>query len=170
MMREYIGPSLDTTIFAIGHLLRLLGENQDQWRLLKNDRSLIPGAINEALRIEAPIRLFSRFTRETVTFEDVVVSEGSRLLVLYASANRDERKWERPDEFDVTRKARDHVAFGFGIHSCAGMHLARMEITELLTMLLDRLEGFEVGQPVVSYNNTLRGYASLPMTVRPLQA
>ena len=170
MMREYIGPSLDTTIFAIGHLLRLLGENQDQWRLLKNDGSLIPGAINEALRIEAPIRLFSRFTRETAVFEDVVVPEGSRLLVLYASANRDERKWERPDEFDVTRKARDHVAFGFGIHSCAGMHLARMEITELLTMLLDRLEGFEVGQPIVSYNNTLRGYASLPMTVRPLQA
>lgn len=90
--------------------------------------------------------------------------------MLYASANRDERKWERPDEFDITRKARDHVAFGFGIHVCAGMHLAKLEITAILTMMLDRIEGFEVGEPVVSYNNTLRGYSSLPMTVRPLHA
>jgi cytochrome P450 len=167
MMREYIGPSLDTTIFATGHLLRLLGEHPEQWSLLKSDRSLIPGAINEALRMEAPIRLFSRHVREATTFEDVVMPEGSRLLVLYASANRDERKWERPNEFDITRKATDHVAFGFGIHTCAGMHLAKMEITALLTVMLDRIDSFEVGEPTLSYNNTLRGYSSLPMTVRP---
>lgn len=168
MMREYIGPSLDTTIFATGHLLRLLGEHPDQWRLLKDDRTLIAAAINEALRMEAPIRSFSRYVRETSVFDDVTIPAGDRLLVLYASANRDERKWERPDDFDITRNPRDHLAFGFGIHTCAGMHLARLEITALLTALLDRVERFDVGTPEISYNNTLRGYASLPMTVHPM--
>jgi len=170
LMREYIGPSLDTTIFAIGHLLRLLGESPAQWELLKKDRSLIPGAINEALRMEAPIRSFSRHVRTTSRFDDVDVPEGDRLLVLYASANRDERKWEDPDRFDIRRKAATHVSFGFGIHTCAGMHLAKMEITAILSAMLDRIDRFQVGEPTISWNNTLRGYASLPMTVHPVGA
>jgi len=168
MMREYIGPSLDTTIFATGHLLRLLGENPDQWNLLKENRELLPGAINEALRMEAPIRLFSRHVRAASDFGDVTIPEGDRLIVLYASANRDERKWEDPDQFVIARKNRDHVAFGFGIHTCAGMHLARMEITALMNSMLDRVERFEVGEPTISWNNTLRGFAALPMTVYPV--
>ncbi len=166
MMREYIGPSLDTTIFATGHLLRALGENPDQWALLQDDRDLIPHAINEALRIESPIRVFSRYVREDATFGETTIPEGSRLLVMYASANRDERKWLRPDTFDILRKPGDHVAFGFGIHTCAGMHLARMEITALLSAMLDRIASFEVGVPRVVENNTLRGYETLPMTIR----
>ena len=165
MMREYIGPSLDTTIFATGHLLNLLGRSPDQWALLKSDPSLIPGAINEALRMEAPIRSFSRFTNEDARFEEVTIPAGSRVLVFYASANRDERKWERPDDYLITRKATDHLAFGHGIHSCAGMHLARLEMTALLTALVARVERIEVGEPEISFNNTLRGYASLPMTL-----
>lgn len=165
MMREYIGPSLDTTIFATGHLIRLLGENPDQWRLLREDPSLIPGAINEALRMESPIRSFSRYVNRDASFGDVVVPAGARLLVLYASANRDERKWERPDEFLVTRKATDHLAFGHGVHMCAGLHLARLEMMALMTALVERVERIEVGVPEIAYNNTLRGYASLPVTL-----
>lgn len=167
MMREYIGPSLDTTIFATGHLLRLLGQHPDQWKLLKENRSLMPSAINEALRIESPIRLFTRYVREDSVFGDVTIPAGSRLLVMYASANRDERKWENPETFDITRKAGDHVAFGFGIHTCAGMHLAKLEITSLLDALLDRVDRIEVGEPVFAMNNTLRGYDRLPLTIFP---
>ncbi|MDQ0316246.1 cytochrome P450 [Amorphus orientalis] len=170
LMREYIGPSLDTTIFGTGHLLRLLGEHPEQWQLLKQDRSLVPGAINEALRMEAPIRLFSRYVREDADFDGVTVPAGDRLLVLYGSANRDERKWDDPDTFDITRKAGDQLAFGVGIHTCSGLHLAKMEMSALLTALLDRLDGFEVGEPEWAWNNTLRGYARLPMTVRPSAA
>ncbi|CAI2933791.1 cytochrome P450 [Aminobacter niigataensis] len=169
MMREYIGPSLDTTIFATGHLLRHLGDNPDQWQLLRNNRSLLPGAINEALRMEAPIRLFSRYVRAESTFDEIVIPEGARLLVLYASANRDERKWQDPDRFDITRRNGDHVAFGFGIHTCAGMHLAKLEITSLLNAMLDRIARFEVGEPVISMNNTLRGYDRLPLTIYPAE-
>lgn len=170
MMREYIGPSLDTTIYATGHLLRQLGSNPQQWQLLKDDRSLIPHAINEALRFESPIRLFSRYVREDSMFEDVLVPAGSRLIVLYASANRDERKWDKPDTFDIMRKPSGHVAFGVGVHSCAGMHLARLEITALITAMLDRIESFTVGEPTLARNNTLRGFQTLPMTVQPLHA
>ena len=164
MMREYIGPSLDTTIFATGHLLRLLGQNPEQWQQLKADPSLIPGAINEALRMESPIRSFSRFTNEAAVFDSVTVPAESRVLVLYASANRDERKWERPDEFLITRSNADHLAFGRGIHTCSGMHLARMEMSALLTAMVEMVDRIDVGEPEISYNNTLRGYASLPVS------
>lgn len=167
MMREYIGPSLDTTIFATGHLLYMLAKNQDQWELLKNDRSLLPSAINEALRMESPIRLFSRYVRESVDLEGVQVPAGDRLIILYASANRDERKWANPDRFDITRKPSDHLAFGFGIHTCAGMHLAKLEITSLMNVMLDKVDRLEAGEPTIAFNNTLRGYSHLPMTIHP---
>ncbi|MDE3176771.1 MAG: cytochrome P450 [Pseudomonadota bacterium] len=165
MMREYIGPALDTTIFGIGHLLRLLGENPEQWALLRADRSLVPHAINEALRMEAPVRSFTRYVREEATFGDVTIAQGGRLMVLYGSANRDERKWARPDAFDITRRPSDHLAFGYGIHACGGMHLARMEIAALLNAMLDRIVSFTVGAPKIVANNTLRGYESLPVTL-----
>ena len=149
-------------------VLRLLALNPDQWALLKADSDLIPGAINEALRMESPIRSFTRYVRETTQFGEAEVLAGDRLIVLYASANRDEAKWGNPEVFDITRNARDQVAFGYGIHSCAGMHLARMEMAALLEALLDQVDRFEVGDPVVSMNNTLRGYERMPMVFHPL--
>jgi cytochrome P450 len=162
MMREYIAPSLDTTIFATGHLLRLLGENPQEWEKLKSDPSLTQGAINEALRIESPIRSFSRFLMSDYQFGDVTVPMGSRILVLYGSANRDERRWEDPSKFDITRKATDHLAFGHGIHACMGTHLARMEMTALLEAMLRHVDRIVVGQPTRAWNNLLNGYATLP--------
>lgn len=165
MMREYIGPSLDTTIFATGHLLRLFAEHPAQWTLLRNDPSLIPSAINEALRMESPLRVFTRYVRKDTTFEDVVIPEGSRAIILYASANRDERKWDNPDVFDITRKSSSHVAFGYGVHTCAGMHLAKLEMTALLTAMLERVTSFKAGTPTLVANNTLRGYETLPLEI-----
>ena len=85
--------------------------------------------------------------------------------MLFASANRDERKWRDPDRFDIGRKANDHLGFGHGLHTCAGMHLARLEIECLLNALIPRVRRFEAGAPVRAINNTLRGFASLPVTV-----
>jgi len=168
MMRDYIGPSLDTTIFAIGHLLRYLGENQDQWELVKGKKTLVAGAINEALRMEAPIRSHTRYVQETTQFDNVEVPAGDWLMVLYGSANRDEREWDDPDSFQVTRKARDQIAFGYGIHICPGMHLAKMQMTAILTALLEQVSHIETGTPVITQNNVLRGYDSLPLTLHPL--
>ena len=90
----------------------------------------------------------------------------SRLLLLYASANRDERKWHDPERFDVRRRANDHLGFGNGTHMCAGLHLARLEMTALLEVLVERVASFEIGEPVLALNNVLRGLASLPVRVK----
>jgi cytochrome P450 len=166
MMRDYISPSLDTTIFATGSLIWFLGQNPDQWDLVRESPVLISSAINEAIRLESPIRGFTRVATENVEFEGVELAAGSRVLVLYASANRDERKWEEPEKFDVRREARDHLGFGIGAHVCAGMHLARLEMTALITAFARRVSRFELGEPTRAVNNVLRGFARLPVTVR----
>lgn len=166
LLLDYLGPSLDTTIFATSHLLNLLGKHPEQWAKLQNDPSLINNAIEEALRLESPLRGFSRTLARDTNIDGTVLPEGSRLLLLYASANRDERKWERPEIFDVERpNAKDHLGFGIGRHGCAGQHLARLEMQCLMTSLVRYVEQFTVGAPVLQYNNVLRGLANLPVEI-----
>ncbi|QIP01088.1 cytochrome P450 [Bradyrhizobium symbiodeficiens] len=165
LMRDYLGPSLDTTIFATANLILLFGRHPAQWDIVRNDPALIPNAINEALRLESPVRGFTRHLVADATIGDVTVPRGSRLLLLYASANRDERKWQDPEQFDVKRRANDHLGFGNGTHMCAGLHLARLEMTALLEVLVERVAGFRIGEPVLAMNNVLRGLASLPVQV-----
>ncbi|TFV37610.1 cytochrome P450 [Bradyrhizobium frederickii] len=165
LMRDYLGPSLDTTIFATANLILLFGKYPDQWDLVRQDPALIPGAINEALRLESPIRGFTRHLTDHATIGDVTVPKASRVLLLYASANRDERKWQDPERFDVRRRASDHLGFGNGTHMCAGLHLARLEMTALLEALVEKVRHFDIGEPVLALNNVLRGLASLPVRV-----
>jgi cytochrome P450 len=103
-------------------------------------------------------------TRE-LTYEDQTILCGSRFLLLYASANRDERKWDYPERFNVTRDSREHLGFGFGAHVCVGMHLARLEITALIKAFARRVSRFETGEPTWAKNNVLRGFERLPLTV-----
>lgn len=165
LMRDYLGPSLDTTIFATANLILLFGKHPDQWELVRQDPALIPGAINEALRLESPIRGFTRHLTDHATIGDISVPKASRVLLLYASANRDERKWQDPERFDVRRRASDHLGFGNGTHMCAGLHLARLEMTALLEVLVEKVRHFDIGEPVLALNNVLRGLASLPVRV-----
>ena len=101
LMRDYLGPALDTTIFATGHLLHQLGQSPDQWQILRESPNLIPNAINEAIRHESPIRAFTRVAAEDYQVGDHILPKGARVLVLYASANRDERQWDNPEVFDI---------------------------------------------------------------------
>ena len=166
MMRDYISPSLDTTILATASLIRLLAIHPEQWERVRADPALIPAAINEAVRLESPIRGFTRHVTQDCAIGGTPIPAGARVLVLYASANRDERKWSDPERFDVTRDVRDHVGFGFGIHVCVGMHLARLEMTALLTALARRVTRIEAGPPVWTVNNVLHGLDSLPVSVQ----
>ncbi|MGM4903339.1 cytochrome P450 [Tardiphaga sp. 866_E4_N2_1] len=165
MMRDYISPSLDTTIFATGSLLWLFGRHPDQWEKVRSNEALIPGAINEAIRLESPIRGLTRVSTREMTYGDQTISPGSRFLLLYASANRDESKWPDPERFDVTRDAREHLGFGFGSHVCVGMHLARLEIMALVKAFARRVRRFELGEPKRAVNNVLRGFERLPVIV-----
>jgi cytochrome P450 len=163
LMRDYLGPSLDTTIFATANLVLLFGRNPAEWDAVRADPGLIPGAINEAIRLESPVRGFTRHVTAEAVVGEAVIPAGARVLLLYASANRDERKWHDPERFDVRRRANDHLGFGNGTHMCAGLHLARLEMTALLKALVPRVRRFEIGTPVPALNNVLRGLQSLPV-------
>ncbi|WP_433799794.1 cytochrome P450 [Actinomycetospora sp. CA-084318] len=165
MMLDYVTPSLDTTILGIASMIALFADHPDQWDLVRADRSLIPHAINEALRIETPVPQFTRVLTDDHEIDGVALPAGSRVALLYGSANRDERKYPDPDRFDVTRKPSDHLAFGRGEHVCVGMHLARLEMSTLLERLADRVSRFEVVDRTPMINNGLRGYEHLTVTV-----
>jgi cytochrome P450 len=166
MLNDYWGPSLDTTIFATSSAIWLFAEHPDQWDLVREDPSLIPHAVNEVLRLESPISQFSRVATRDHEFDGVTVPAGSRVLMMYGSANRDERKWENPERFDVLRRPSDHLAFGRGEHQCVGQPLARMEVRALLGALAARVERFEVRHMERAVNNMLRGICKLEVTVR----
>lgn len=162
---DYIAPSLDTTISAIGSVLWLLGSHPDQWAALRADRRLIPNAVNEAIRLESPIRSFTRVTTTETSVGGYQLPAGARVVMMYASANRDERQWDRADAFDITRDASEQLGFGYGAHGCAGQGLARLEAHAVLSALADRVESYEIGTPVRAVNNLIRALAVLPMTV-----
>lgn len=166
MMLDYVTPSLDTTILAIANSIALFAENPDQWDLLREDRSLIPHAINECLRVETPVPQFSRVLTEDHEIGGVPLAAGSRVALLFGSANRDERHYPDPEHFDITRRPSDHLAFGRGEHVCVGMHLARLEMSALLERLADRVERFEIRNSRPMINNGLRGLDHLEVTVR----
>jgi cytochrome P450 len=167
LLLDYFGPSLETTVSAIASAIRLFSQNPEQWDLVREDPSLLAGAFNEVIRLESPIRGFSRVASRDVELGGTFIPSGSRVLLLYGSANRDERKWDQPEKFDVTRANADHVALGHGVHGCAGQGLARMEFTTLFTRLSKVVEAFEpAGEPEVLLNSVARAYSKLPIRLR----
>lgn len=168
LMIDYIAPSLDTTISAISSAIYLFATHPEQWELLRAEPTLLSNAINEVVRIESPLRAFTRKTARDTEIAGTPIPAGTRLLVLYASANRDELEWENPDVFDIRRDAGRHIGFGNGAHACAGQGLARMETAALLTALLERVERFDLqGQPTWAVNNVIHRLEQLPVTLVP---
>lgn len=165
MMNDYMGPALDTTIFAVSSAIWLFARHPEQWDAVRADPSLIPNAVNEVLRVESPIQGFSRIVTRDHVVDGVTIPSGARAIVLYGSANRDERKWTEPEHFDVRRRASEHLAFGQGPHVCVGMPLARLEIKSLLAALAKRVTRFELGETTRAINNVLRGFEKVEVTV-----
>ncbi len=129
----------ETTRHVISGGMYELLRHPDQLRKLAADRSLMQSAVEEMLRWVTPIKNMARRMTRDVEFGGETLREGQKLLLLYPSANRDERVFDRPDEFDITRSPNDHMAFGFGSHFCLGNRLARMELSVMFDRLLDRL-------------------------------
>ena len=112
----YVIPSLDTTILAKGHLLHNLATHPEQWAMVRANPALIPGAVLESVRHSSVLRWFSRVATQDYEVEGATIPAGARVMLLYGAANRDERRYPDPDRFDVTRDARDHLAWGTGPH------------------------------------------------------
>jgi len=166
LLQAYLAPSLDTTIFATSNLVWLFGRNPEQWKKLRSQPGLISRAINEALRIESPVSGFSRLATRDVDVDGVTIPEGSRVIMLFASGNRDERRYEDPDRFDIMRNSQDHLTFGHSLHRCLGMNLALLELNSLLTALLARVESFSIVSEKRADNPLLRGFGELQVEVR----
>lgn len=161
---DYLAPSLDTTISGLGNALWLFATHPDQWQLLRDDPTRVRHAFNEVLRLESPISCFTRVTTRDTAIDGVPVAAGARVVVFFASANRDERRWANPETFDITRDNADQLAFGHGEHACVGMGLARLEGAAVLSAMAARVERIELaGEPVRKLNNLIRSFASIPV-------
>lgn len=168
MMMDYTGPALDTTINGLGNALSLFAHHPVQWTLLRSDPALINRAIEEALRLESPVRTFGRRLMRDYDMSGVQMYAGDWAMMLYASGNRDERRYAEPNKFDINRDARDHIAFGYGMHLCAGMHLAKLEIRTMLEALLRRVEAFHLVEETLVMHNLIRGRERLILQVEPV--
>jgi cytochrome P450 len=166
LLRAYLVASMDTTINAIGSALWLFAEHPNAWTALRADRTLLRSAFEEVVRFESPVQMFFRRTTGAVDIDGVTIPPQARVAMLFGSANRDARKWPEPDRFDVGRAPMDHVGFGYGVHSCAGQGLARVEAHAVLSALLDHVDEIRLaGPPQRHFNNVVRGLESLPVTV-----
>ena len=164
LMRDYIAPSLDTTISAIGYAIMLFAKFPEQWDKLRADRSMMRNAVEEIVRLNTPIRAFSRFVAEDVEVAGVGLSKNTRVLMVFGAANRDPQRFPDPHRFDIERNVRGHVGFGHGVHACLGMHLARLEMSCLFNALADRVKRFELQGPVVpGVNSSIHSLASVPV-------
>lgn len=158
----------ETTTNLIGNLALAFVENPDQWALLKADRSLVPQAVEEILRLDSPIQGFFRNTLTAVERNGVTIPAGEKVMVLFGSANHDPDVFPDPERFDITRPATNHLAFGSGIHLCLGAPVARLEATLLLQSMLERIDHLELAGDVQRTTNPLlRGVARLPLRVVP---
>jgi 4-methoxybenzoate monooxygenase (O-demethylating) len=168
LVRSFLSAGLDTTVSAIGLGVLDFARYPDQWQALRADPSLARNAFEEVVRRESPVVGFFRTTSEPAELAGAHLPAGAKVLVFFAGANRDPRRWERPDRFDIRRKTAGHMGYGVGVHNCVGQVIARMEGEAVLRALAGRVASWHLaGEPRPRLNNTLRSLASLPVTVEP---
>jgi cytochrome P450 len=156
----------ETTSGMLGNSLVLLQPEPAQRALLVAEPERMPAAVEELVRLESPIQYLARVATEDVTLHGTRIPSGARVVLLFAAANRDDRRWEDPDELDVTRPQQRNLAFGEGIHHCLGAPLARLEGRVALPAFLERFPDYRItgtGRRTPAF--TTRGFESLPIEV-----
>ncbi|MFH5824607.1 cytochrome P450 [Georgenia sp. AZ-5] len=160
-----------TTVNGISSLLRLVSERPEIKQALQDDPSLIPAAIDEALRLEAPVQYMARTVTSDTVFGGVEMKAGDKVALLFGLANLDEAGFENPGKFDLGRRHNNHLAFGHGIHRCVGEHLARAEMRISLEQMLARVPDFrldgDVQVGVGGHAPFNRGPLAVPVTFTP---
>jgi len=162
------GAGNETTGRLIGWLAKVLAEHPDQRRLVVEDRSLLQNVIEETLRFEPTGHANARYVTEDIEYYGTTMPAGSAVLLIMASANRDPRRFDEPDRYDILRKDVQHLTFGYGLHFCLGTHLARLEGRVALDELLNRWTEWEVDYSGIKLasTSTVRGWERLPIIVR----
>ncbi len=159
----------ETTRNLIAGAMNTFFEFPEQWELLKSDRSLLPGAVEEMLRFVTPVMCFRRTAMTDVSLEGAEIKKGDKVVFFHISANRDESVFENPDVFDITRNPNPHMAFGGGgPHFCLGANLARMEIMVMFEHLLDRMPDITQTGPAQRLQSPfISGIKHLPVSFTP---
>lgn len=171
-LRLLLPAGLETTFRSSGNLLYLLLTHRDQFEAVNADHALIGAAIEEGLRYETPLTTVQRFANEDTEIDGVEIPAGSVIDVCIGSANRDESRWERAEQFDIFRTRTPHISFAAGEHTCMGLHLARMETRVAAETLLSRLSAIELltdGDPHI-HGQPFRSPTALPVTFTPSAA
>ena len=166
LVRSLLSAGVDTTVNGIGNALYCFAKFPDQWQILKNDPSLARTAIDEVLRFEGGVMSFFRTTNKDVELCGTTIPAHEKILILFSAGDRDPKKWQDPDKFDITRNTKGHLGFGAGVHTCVGQMVARLEMELVLAELVRQVDHIEItADPVRKLNNSLRGLASLPLRV-----
>jgi cytochrome P450 family 142 subfamily A polypeptide 1 len=162
----------ETTRHVISGGMEALFAHPDQHARLRDDPGMLPAALDEMLRWVSPIKNMARTATADTTIGDTEIRAGDKVLLLYPSANRDEEVFDSPEEFDITRRPNEHVAFGFGPHFCLGSSLARLELEEMFGRLLTRLPDLTLADDATiplprRPANFVSGIESMPVTFTP---
>jgi cytochrome P450 len=166
IVRSLLTAGVDTTVTGIAAIVHALATTPGAAARLKRDRHLTRTAFEEAVRLTSPVQTFFRTATRDLEVGGVEIRDGEKILMFLGSANRDPRRWDDPDVFDLDRDPSGHVAFGMGIHQCVGQHIARLEAICVLDALLDRIVDVEPAGPERRHlNNTLVGWESIPVRV-----
>ena len=167
VMRGQLSAGVDTTIAVIGHALLCLARDPAQYQKLKAKPSLARGVFEESVRHLTPLQTLFRTSTADSTMDDAPVRADHKIMVSLAAANRDPRRWNEPDRFDLERDSVGHVGFGRGVHVCVGMHVARLEAECLLNAFARRVKSIELAdRPMYRLNNTVRSLGHLRIHCR----
>lgn len=153
--------SVDSTALAMTSVVDLIAQHPDQREWLINNPDLTGQAIEEGLRFESPVQFMKRTTTRDVELHETTIPAGSTVCLVYGSANRDPRHFDRADEFDVQRKFSRHIAFGDGVHHCIGAPIARIEATTTVRRFLELVPDYEIVESKHIAGGSLRGFRSL---------
>ena len=163
IIHQYLGAGLDSTIAAIGNAVALFAAHPDQLALVRANPSLAPAAFNEVLRYWAPLNVWGRRVTKDVEIDGALIPAGSQAALLLGAGNHDPRHYQDPDSFLVERNPLDLLSFGYGLHSCAGQGLARLEGQAVIESLARRVERIVVGEETRLPANMIRSIEVLPV-------
>ncbi len=164
LLAGYIVAAFDTTIAGIASGCWLFATHPQEWEKVRTNPALVPSAFTEILRLETPIQHFARLTTKAIELEEgVVIPENSRVIISYASANRDERQFQDADKFLADRSPRPTLSFSAGVHTCPGQGLARLEANAVFGALARKVKCIELsGKEIRELDNITRGFESIP--------